>query len=235
MPNFSDLLPGLLEGFTGQVVEQQKQKASFREKLLELGRRKQELSPIEQILMAEEVSAARARGTQSVQEQRERQKTITGIESRLRELNLSKQGLLGLFKEAETKVPPISGIAQTPGLLPIMGLLRKAGLATGTSEVTKGFIATYPIEARKQLRSLEKGGRFTDVDIEQIIQGSTPLFDESRVARTTKQLELIRKVDSETQTTQQELAELQGRMSGVPTRSGQPSGNRIGRFLVKEE
>ena len=235
MPKFSDLLPGILEGVTGQVVEQQKQKSSLREKILELGRRKQELSPIEQILMAEEVSAARARGTQSVQETRERQKKVTELESRLREINLSETGLRGLFKEAETKVPPISGMAQTPGLLPLAGLFRKAGLATGSSERAKGFIATYPVEARRQLRTLEKGGRFTDKDIEQIVQASTPAFDESRVARTVKQLELLRKFQSEKQTLQEQLTELQGGTTGQPSSSGQPSGNRIGRFLVEVE
>src|SRR3990167_6552986 len=36
MPKFSDLLPGILEGFTGQVVEQQKSKREQHQKVEQL-------------------------------------------------------------------------------------------------------------------------------------------------------------------------------------------------------
>ncbi len=171
---------------------------------------------VAQILKTEELSAARTRGTQSVQEQRDRQKAIAQAESRLRELETSAQGITSLFQSANRSVPPITGLKALPGVLPLAGLTRKAGLAAGTSERAKGFIATYPIEARKQLRTLEKGGRFTDKDVEQIILASTPAFDESGVARTSKQQELLRKIHEEQRTVLEQLAGLRGGESQAP-------------------
>ena len=155
----------------------------------------------------------RAKGTtegmQGREAERQRQKQITEMRQHLRNLDVSTRGINSLFDKATTAVPPITGDAAIPGMLPIAGLFRKIGMSVGTSETARGFINTYPVEARKQLQTLEKGGRYTNQDVEQIIKAATPDFSESDVARTSKRTELLRKFQEEKETVLQQLQQLQ--------------------------
>lgn len=189
-----------------EAVETKKQTLPY-ELELEQAKAKSRSDSIEDIFAE---SKARSLGKTAGLEDRGAQKALADLQARSRELDLSERGITSLFKRAKSSVPPISGVGALPGIMPLAQAGRAAQIFTGGAESTRGFIDTFPVEARKQLRTLEKGGRFTDKDIEQIIRAATPGFQETATRRSAKEAELLNKIKEERRVVQEQLSALKG-------------------------
>ena len=118
-----------------------------------------------------------------------------------------------LFDKSLHAAPPIQGEAAAFGRLPISQGIRKGETLLGGREKARGFLDTFPLEARIQLRELEKGGRYTAQDVDQVLRGGTPSDDESLDRREAKRSALNENFDGETALYLQELKSLGGTWS----------------------
>lgn len=135
------------------------------------------------------------------------------VEQQMAALKRSMGKVDSLFSEAETELPPL----EEEGLA-LRGAQAKRGLSNllGQREAAKGFADTFPVEVRKHLKELEKGGRFTDQDIEQMLKAVSPRDLESSTRREAKRARLLKSFQDEHDLYQHELETL----GGAPPTSG---------------
>ena len=164
-------------------------------------------------------------------EERAAIKRRNDVQTQMANLQRARAKVDQLFSEAESKLPPIDATG-----LPLR--LAQGGRAVsnllGNRERNLGFQDTFFVEARKQLKELEKGGRFTDQDIEQMLQAITPQDLESADRRSAKKQQLLKSFQDEYDLYRQELEQMGGTVTS-PTSSAPSGTTRSGlRYTVEE-